>query len=136
MKNQRKLLFNQKAFKCYRDKGFLEPYHEDRNGWFDLNINAEEIKEEILYENGLNCVRISFYHLPNGNWIASHDIFYGHHGQCGRPSIFSKDYPTKNEAIQNQIDIIVDFLHQQKAPSNLIMLVKNFLYQKEQVSLF
>lgn len=136
MKSQRKLLFNQKAFKCYRDKGFLKPYHEDRNGWFDLNINTEEIKEETLYENGLNCVRISFYHLPNGNWIASHDIFYGHHGQCGRPSIFSKDYPTKNEAIKNQIDIIVDFLHKQKAPSNLIMLIKNFLYQKEQVSLF
>ena len=132
MKSQRKLLFNQKAFKCYRDKGFLKPYHEDRNGWFDLNIN----KEEILYENGLNCVRISFYHLPNGNWIASHDIFYGHHGQCGRPSIFSKDYPTKNEAIENQINIIIDFLHQQKAPNNLIMLVKNFLYQQEQISLF
>lgn len=134
MKNQRKLLFNKKAFECYRDKGFLKPYHEDENGWFDLNI--EDIEEENLYENGLNRVKISFCNLPNGNWIASHDIFYGHHGQCGRPSIFSKEYPTKNEAIQNQIDVIIDFLHKQKAPNNLIMLVKNFLYQKEQVSLF
>ena len=50
MKSQRKIIFNKKAFKCYRDKGFLKPYHEDRNGWFDLNINTEEIKEEILYE--------------------------------------------------------------------------------------
>lgn len=32
MKNQRKIIFNQKAFKCYRDKGFKEPYHENEVG--------------------------------------------------------------------------------------------------------
>lgn len=136
MKNQRKLLFNQKAFKCYRDKGFKKPYHEDEGGWFDLNINIENIKEETLYEKGLNCIKICFSHLPNGNWIASHDIFFGRFGQASRPSIFSEEHPTKNEAIQNQINIIIDFLHKQNAPSDVIMLVKNFLYQKEQISLF
>lgn len=75
MKNQRKIIFNQKAFKCYRDKGFKEPYHENEVGWFDLNIKINDIKEETLYKKGLNCIKISFSHLPNGNWIASHDVF-------------------------------------------------------------
>lgn len=136
MKNQRKIIFNQKAFKCYRDKGFKEPYHENEVGWFDLNIKINDIKEETLYEKGLNCIKISFSHLPNGNWIASHDVFFGHSGRASRPSIFSEEYSTKNEAIQNQINLIIDFLHNQKAPSDVISLVKNFLHQQEQISLF
>ena len=136
MKSQRKLLFNQKAFKCYRDKGFKKPYHEDESGWFDLNIKIKDIKEETLYKKGLNCIKISFSHLPNGNWIASHDVFFGHSGQASRPSIFSEEYSTKNEAIQNQINLIIDFLRRQNAPNHIIMLVKNFLHQQEQISLF
>lgn len=117
-------------------RALKSPYHEDECGWFDLNIKIEDIKEETLYEKGLNCIKIGFSHLPNGNWIASHDVFFGRFGQASRPSIFSEEYPTKNEAIQNQINFIIDFLQNQNAPNDVIMLVKNFLSQKEQISLF
>ena len=51
MKNQRKIIFNQKAFKCYRDKGFKEPYHENEVGWFDFSF----------FQLFLNNQRLSFY---------------------------------------------------------------------------
>lgn len=134
MNNQRKFLLNRRAFKLYREKGFLKPYHENACGWFDLDV--ENIETETLYEKNLDNINICFSQLPNGNWIASNSIFYGNAGQASRPSIYSEEYPTKNAAIQNQINLIINFLSRQNAPNHIIMLVKNFLSQKEQISLF
>ena len=95
---------NEKNYKRWLSCGFTGEMTVNKYGWFEPVLRLHcSVETLTVFNHKGYCARITFCHLPNGNWVAASDLSCPTHGYGSACSIWDEQHPSKEEAIMVEL---------------------------------
>lgn len=98
---------NQKYYERWLACGFTGEMTVNKHGWFEPVLRLHcPVESLTVFDNKGYRARITYCHLPNGNWVAASNLSCPTYGYGSACSIWDEQHPSKEEAIMVELDRI------------------------------
>lgn len=105
-KNERQQVINYRCYQQWLSCGFKGEPVFNEYGWLNNDIPQSDIEKIPLWHTDYNKSYVEVTQLPNGKWVNGYNYMLQESGGCGGCGIWSKQFSTRMEAIDNVLNRI------------------------------
>ena len=135
------MMTNARAYEQYLRCGYTREPSFDEYGWLE-NGSVMDLKPNVntipFNDNAHNFANVHVLQHPNGLWVATYTYNLSLSGAYGLPSIWCRQYPTCQEAMDAAIESIIHGITKngKESEKKYINIIKQYQQQSQQLSLF